>query len=532
MLAVSSIIVKLLGAVYKIPLGNILSDAAYADFNSAYNIYNFFLTISIAGLPVALSKTISEAHALGRENQVRKIFRVAFGLFLTMGLVSFFFMSVLAGPMASTVVSNPKAVYCMLALSPSVLAVCIMSALRGYFQGHFNMMPTGVSQIIESFFKMVVGLALAMLIASLALQPEDFGDQMVAVGAIIGVSIGSVVALLYMLVTFLRERSKQRTVRSSDKPEGSGAILARLLQLAIPITLGSAATSIVTLIDNNLVMGQLQSVFQTVHGMTESAALDTARDLYGIYGKSMAVYNLPFSLMVPLTACIVPAVSACRARRDHLGCQRITESALRVGILLSLPMGVGLIVLGGPIMGLLYPEIDTAIAGPLMSVLGMAAVFVSVQVLCNSVLQANNMVNLPVLVVVIGGAVKIVVNYVLVGNPDILINGAPVGTLCCFFIVSLIELIIIRRAVPSPPRFTRVFVKPVLASVVMGAAVWAVYGLMVNVLTISSKLATLLTIGVGVVVYLVLVLSLRALSKEDLELMPKGDKIAKILRIR
>ena len=106
-------------------------------------------------------------------------------------------------------------------------------------------------------------------------------------------------------------------------------------------------------------------------------------------------------------------------------------------------------MLGGPIMALLYPELDNAIAGPLMSVLGLASIFVSVQVLCNAILQANNMVNLPVLVVIIGGVVKIIVNYVLVGNPDILINGAPVGTLCCFVIVSALELLIIRRAIPA-----------------------------------------------------------------------------------
>lgn len=530
-LAVSSIIVKLIGAIYKIPLGNVLTDAAYADFNSAYNIYNFFLTISTAGLPVALSKTISEDRALGRENQVRRTFRVALMAFLTMGLISFFCMSVLAGPLAEVVVSNPKAVYCIMALSPSVLAVCVMSALRGYFQGHFNMVPTGVSQIIEAFFKLVVGLGLAMFIASLALQPADFGEQMAAVGAIIGVSAGSVFALGYMLVAYFRARRRNAT-RSSDVPDQSKTILARLLKLAIPITLGSASTAIVTLIDNKLVMSQLQSVFQTVQGMTDSAALDTARDLYGIYGKSMAVYNLPFSLMVPLTACIVPAVSACRARRDLLGGQKVSESALRIGILLALPMGVGLVVLGGPIMALLYPELDNAIAGPLMSVLGLASIFVSIQVLCNAILQANNMVNLPVLVVVIGGVVKIIVNYVLVGNPDILINGAPVGTLCCFVIVSALELLIIRRAIPAPPRFSRVFPKPVIASVVMGAAVWAVHGLLADILQLGNTLSTLGSICVGVLVYLALVLLLRAISKEDLDLMPKGDKIAKILHIR
>ena len=124
-LAASAILVKVIGAIYRIPLGNILSDEVMADYNSAYNIYNFFLTISTAGLPVALSKTISEANALGRHNQVQRTFRVAFVTFLILGLLSFFCMTVLAAPMAQIVISNPKAVYCVMALAPSVLCVCI-----------------------------------------------------------------------------------------------------------------------------------------------------------------------------------------------------------------------------------------------------------------------------------------------------------------------------------------------------------------------------------------------------------------------
>lgn len=526
-LAASAILVKVIGAIYRIPLGNILSDEVMADYNSAYNIYNFFLTISTAGLPVALSKTISEANALGRHNQVQRTFRVAFITFLILGLLSFFCMTVLAAPMAQIVISNPKAVYCVMALAPSVLCVCIMSAFRGYFQGHFNMMPTGISQVIEAFFKLVVGLALAIVLVSVIQKP-----QLGSVGAIIGVSCGSVVALLYILFLFFRDRKRRQRIHATDRPDGSMRILSNLLKLAIPITLGSAATSLVTLIDTKLVMSQLQSVYQTVDGLGKEAALDAARGLYGIYSKTMSIYNLPFSMMVPLTACIIPAVSASLARRDHLGAQRVSESALRIGLLLALPMGMGLFALGGPIMGLLFPTIDVSVAGPLLSVLGLASIFVALQLLCNSILQANGMVNLPILAVIIGGVVKVVVNFILVGNPNIRINGAPVGTLTCFIVISALEIFIIRRSIPAPPSFLRAFLKPFVPSVIMAAAAWATYGLLTNFLHFGNSLATIGGIGVGVVVYLVLVLALRVLSREDLELMPKGDKIAKILHIK
>jgi stage V sporulation protein B len=531
-LAVSAILVKVIGAIYRIPLGNILPDGVMGDYNSAYNIYNFFLTISTAGLPVALSKTISEANALGRHNQVQRTFRVAFITFLILGLLSFFCMTVLAAPMAKIVISNPKAVYCVMALAPSVLCVCIISAFRGYFQGHFNMMPTGISQVIEAFFKLVVGLALALFLVTVLQKP-----QLGSVGAIIGVSCGSVVALLYILFLFFRDRKRRQRIHATDRPDSSLRILSNLLKLAIPITLGSAATSLVTLIDTKLVMSQLTNIFHNVDGLFldpkgTGPALDAARDLYGIYSKTMSIYNLPFSMMVPLTACIIPAVSASLARRDHLGAQKVSESALRIGLLLALPMGMGLFALGGPIMGLLFPAIDVSVAGPLLSVLGLASIFVALQLLCNSILQANGMVNLPILAVIIGGVVKVVVNFILVGNPNIRINGAPVGTLCCFIVISALEIFIIRRSIPAPPSFLRAFLKPFVPSVIMAAAAWATYGLLTNFLHMGNSLATIGGIGVGVVVYLVLVLALRVLSREDLELMPKGDKIAKILHIK
>ncbi len=530
-LAVSAIFVKVIGAIYRIPLGNILPDDVMGDYNAAYNIYNFFLTISTAGLPVALSKTISEANALGRRNQVERVFRVAFSTFLTLGLVSFFCMTVLAGPLAEYAISNPKAVYCIMALAPSVLCVCVMSSFRGYFQGHFNMMPTGVSQIIEAGSKLLVGLALAMFCM------KQFGEAFGSVGAIIGVSFGSVVALVFIIFLFLKNRRQNRRQKSqsADKPEPARVILSNLLKLAIPITLGSAATSIVTLIDTKLVMSQLTAIFHSVDGLAlaadgTGAALDAARSLYGIYSKTMSIYNLPFSMMVPLTACIIPAVSAALARRDRREAQKVSESALRVGLLLALPMGMGLCALGGPIMGLLFPRIDTAVAGPLLSVLGIASIFVALQLLCNSILQANGMVNLPIVAVVIGGLVKIAVNYTLVGNPAIRINGAPVGTLCCFLVVDILEMLIIRRAVPQPPSFLRALLKPLAAALVMAAAAWASYGLLNRFL--GNALSTVGAIGVGVIIYLILVLALRAISPDDLALMPKGDKIAKILKIQ
>lgn len=544
-LAVGSIIVKLIGALYKIPLGNILSNESYTNFNTAYNVYNLFLTISTAGLPVALSKTISEADTLGRRSQIQRVFRVALATFAALGLLSFIAMSFFGAPLA-VLMGDDSAVYCIWALSPSVLCVCIMSAFRGYYQGHSNMVPTAISQIIEATCKLVIGLALAFLILRTVAGVDTYKQRMAAAGAIFGVSVGSIIALVYMVTRYLRARRRDRSLPSHDRADAAGDIFARLLKLAIPITLGSAAISIVTIIDTKVVLSLLRKMYaelpelvtpEALAQVTEQGGVDAelfmAQGLKGIYDKCMAIYNLPSQLMVAITASVIPAVSACLAKRDRLAASRTSESALHIGVILAFPMGIGLFALAGPIVELLFPgKMDLDIAGPIMAALGIATIFVCIMLICNSILQAHGYVNLPVLTVVVGGVIKIVVNYILVGNYDINIKGAPIGTLCCFAAVAVLDLFIIKRVVPLPPSYTRVFLKPLIAAALMGAAAWGGYGVLTNFLGLGNRLATLGAIVIAVVVYVILVLALRVISKEDLALMPKGEKIAKILHIQ
>lgn len=544
-LAVGSIIVKLIGALYKIPLGNILSNESYTNFNTAYNVYNLFLTISTAGLPVALSKTISEADTLGRRNQIQRIFRVALATFTVLGLLSFIAMSFFGAPLA-VLMGDDSAVYCIWALSPSVLCVCIMSTFRGYYQGHSNMIPTAVSQIIEALCKLIIGLSLAFLALYTIKGGDAYTQRIAAAGAIFGVSVGSILALVYLVTRYLRSRRRERSLLSHDRADAAGDILARLLKLAVPITLGSAAISIVTIIDTRVVLSLLRKMYENLPELispdayaqvTEPGGVDAelfmAQGLKGIYDKCMAIYNLPSQLMVAITASVIPAVSACLAKRDKLAASRTSESALHIGVILAFPMGIGLFALAGPIVELLFPgKMDLDIAAPLMATLGLATIFVCIMLICNSILQAHGYVNLPVLTVIIGGVIKIVVNYILVGNYDINIKGAPVGTLCCFAAVAVLDLIIIKRVIPLAPSYTKVFVKPLISAALMGAAAWGSYGLLTNFLNLGNRLATMGAIVIAVVVYVVLVLALRVISKEDLALMPKGEKIAKILHIQ
>ena len=234
--------------------------------------------------------------------------------------------------------------------------------------------------------------------------------------------------------------------------------------------------------------------------------------------------------MVSLTACIVPAVSAALTKKDKVGAGKIAESALRVGAMLALPAGIGLTVLAGPIIQLLYPETNQEVGTQCLMVLGIASIFVCIMLLCNAILQANGRTALPIWFIAIGSAIKLGVNFVLVQMPSVGIKGAPVGTLVCFGIVSVLELAAIKRVTPHPPKYLRVFGKAAVAAVLMGAAAWASYGLLSG--HFGNTLSVAGAILVGCVVYVILVVALRVVSKDDLSLMPKGEKIAKLLRIR
>lgn len=526
------IIVKLIGALYKIPLGNILSDGAFSDFNTAYYIYSLLIVISTGGLPVALSKMVSEANALGRGNQVKKTFRLSMIAFCVLGViccsVMLFFPKQLADLM-----NNSQCYHSILALAPALFFICPLSALRGYFQGHSHMVPTSVSQIIEALCKLAIGLALASF-----LKARGSSESMIAAGAIVGVSVGCALAMVYVFFCYFRRKGQKITY--TDTPDSSRDILSTLAKLAIPITLGASVIAVTSILDTSIMFGRLQNAV----GLTENAA----RALKGVYDKALTLYNLPSAFMVPLTSSVIPAVSAAWAVKNHKLCAQISETTLRTTALIAFPAGIGLTVLGRPIMQLLYPATDVALAGWILSVLGMASIGVCFMLVCNSILQAHRMVTIPMVTTIIGCLLKITVNYILVANPDINIKGGAISTLVCFGLIAILDLVIIKLTLRKSLSLLRAFLKPAIAAVVMGAAAWAVYGLAEKVLSsmpafrsedasalltnTGNALAVLCSIGVAFIVYVVLVLVTRAISKDDLSLMPKGDKIARLLRIR
>ena len=519
-LAMAVVVVKIISAIYKIPLGNILDDEGMGHFNIAYNVYNFLLQLSTAGFPLALSKLTSEASALGRHNQVRRQFRVAVVMFFCLGIVALSIMFFCAEPLAVGM-NDSLAYYPIKVLAPAVFFVCLIGCCRGYTQGRGNMVPTAVSQVLEATFKLVVGLTLAWYVLHQLHAKVEIG----AAAAIFGVTVGSAVAVLFLAVWLLRNRTH---TRSEDVPDAPGKIFKRILLIGVPITLGSSVMSIITLVDQTIVMARLQDAL----GLSEKIAAS----LYGQYTFGMTLFNLPATFVYPVTISLIPAVSAALMRKNQLQANRIISSSFRLIVMLALPAGIGLSVLAGPILQLLYPAVpETAAAATFhLQVLGIAVVFVCLMILTNAILQACGKVNVPIITAIIGGIVKISTTYTLCGNPDFGIKGAPISTLLCYGVIAVLNLAVVFVVLKgeSRPNYLKLFAKPVVATILMGIAAHYSFVWLTASLGMSQKIAVLDAILLAAIVYGILVLALRMITKEDLAVVPKGEKIAKILRIR
>lgn len=533
-LTVGVIIMKILGAIYKIPLGNILGDEGYSMFIGAYSIYNIFFTLATAGLPVALSRLVAEADANGRGPQEEKTFRVARGVFFVIGVifasVLYFFPDWLAG----TYLENPDAAMSIRAMAPAILLVCLVSAYRGYCQGNGNMIPTTVDEVLEVLFKVIAGLAL-----STAFISAGKGLPIGSAGAILGVSVGSVVSLAYMV--WYKRKNYSRLAASytagihdpNDAPnddslvDSTGKIIRDILVIGIPIAFGASIMAILNSVDSKLCMNRLQSA--------AGFSYLEAKVLYGIYGKAQTLFNLPAAFITPLTISIVPAIAGAIVKGERESGAVIAEDAMRISAVLSLPMGVGLAVLSYPIVNVMYPNSHSSGPG-LLCIMGIASFFVCFMLMENAVLQASGRERLPMYSMITGSLVKIAVNWVLVARPEINIYGAPIGTLCGYFVMCLMNYVFMCRTLPRRPRLAKILLRPMFASALMGATAWAVYGLMGRAIGTgrwkSMALCMIVAIFAAAAVYLAATVALRTVTYSDLEKLPGGKKLAAILHIR
>ena len=517
LLAMSTAIVKLIGAFYSIPLNAIIGEQGFGYYSTAYEIYTVLLMISTAGLPVAMSRMISAASSLGHYRQVRKIYTVARTIFLSLGLIGALLMTFFCKQLAAFQ-EQPDAWTAIAALGPSCFLICLMSTYRGFFQGQSNMMPTSVSQVLEAACKLIVGLSAAVLILWYVNS-----YSLAAAGAIFGVTMSCLISSVYLNRCF---RKAYKNLPQSCEEVDSGKTVAKtLMAIAIPITIGSAGLQILTVLETKIYMSQL---LQT---LTQEQA-DIQK---GIYNFTQKIFNMPCAFITPITISVIPAITAQLTKGEHKAVKATEESAARVTALISAPCAVGLAVLAQPVTALLggYTGERLELAGNLMLVLGICIVFNATVLLTNAIMQAHGHVNLPVINMFIGGIVKLVAIAILTANPHIGILGTPIGSLLCYVCITVLNLITIRRVIPNAPALARNLLKSVAAAAIMGLAVYGtLYGLgLVLGPNMSSILACGVPIAAGVVVYIIAAVKLRAITREDCLLLPKGEKIAKLLHL-
>ena len=539
-LAMATVLVKLMGFLFKVPLNNIIGEDGFGYFNTAYDVYNVLLMISTTGLPVAMSRMISQAQTLGNHAQIKRIYRTSLYVFLTIGMVGSLGMLFFCRQLSVMVTTNENSWAAIASLAPCVLLICLVSAYRGFFQGQSNMTPTSVSQIFEAVTRLVVGLGLAWLVMKLTgkayvrmqgivLAPgetaQDYGDiTLAAGGAILGVTLGSLISVVYLHHKF--RQSNQILSLGGGTAKSTRSTMKELLSIAVPITLGSAGLQIINLFDTMIYMRRLTGALQWTEKMADSAK--------GVYNFCQTVFALPCSFIPTITIAVIPAITASLTRKDLAEAKATSESSVRTMALIAMPCAAGLFVMAEPVIRLLcstYTEDKIQLAATMLAILGLTVIFNSLVLLLNAIMQAHGDVVTPVVNMLIGGIIKIIVNYILVGQPNLNIVGAPIGTFICYISITALDLIAMKRHISARPAIFKNIIRPGLASAIMGAATFMVYRVLSNAIS-SWKLACLLSLAFAVVLYAVLVVFLRCLTYEDCMLLPKGEKIAKILRIR
>ena len=494
LLAIAVAVVKVIGALYKIPLKGIIGDQGYGYFTTAYDIYSVLLMISTAGLPIATSRLISQAKSLGNYNQVRRIYKTSRTVFLALGIFSTAVM-ILGCHWLAEMMEQPDAWAAILCLAPCALFMGIMSPSRGFFQGQGNMRPTSRSQMLEAFVKLIVGLALAYGLMRLTSKVH-----LAAAGAILGVTVSCMVSAAY-LVTKLQKAYKVLP-QSGDTPESFGATAKELLKVAVPITIGSAGLQLLTVVETGLYMDRIVDLLNTnrytgavidllreqvtaaTPGLTaEQISSQVAANLKGIYNFAQTIFNMPCAFIIPIGTSVLPAITEYLTLKKDQAVRSTEESAARITGLISMPCAVGLVVLAEPIMALLggYTGLKLTLAGQLMALLGTCIYAYTVIQYTNVVLQSHGYAHVPVINMLLSGIVKLVVVYFLAGNPAVGILGVPIGTLLCYVSIALLNLAAIRRCVPQKPKLLTNLLRPALPAAVMGVAVWGVLWLLQNV---------------------------------------------------
>ena len=562
-LSAAAIIVKVIGAVYKIPLMNIIGGEGFGYYNTAYTIFTPLYTIATAGIPVAVARMVSECVTLGRYRDVRRIFQISMTCFLVTGTAGSLIMLFGSKFLASAVCNNPGATLAVIMLSPAVFFLCMTSAYRGYYQGLRNMYPTAISQIIEAVVKVLVGLSLTLVvmnwgiaeynkngsfygidlgISSEGLSAASAVAPIAAAAAIGGVMISTMVGMLYMMLHYRLRGDGITQAELYDAPEAQprSALLNTLITISIPVCLATLSTNITNLIDLVSLMSRMEYAIRldhlTVLGMYEGLlpaelGLDGLPNyLYGVYsGMPVTLFNLVPAIATTFGTAALPSVAAAWTSHNRHRIKASIDTVLRLTTIVAIPAGFGLSVLAKEILTLLYPMrlTEVEIAAPLLKVMGITVVFVCTCASCHSILQGIGKERLPLFFMLAGAGVKLAVNYIFVAIPSLNIQAAPYGSLICYILIMIMDIAAINRSARIRVNLYAVFIKPLFAGALCAAG--AKFAYVFGNIFLSDNLSTVFAIGIAVIIYGVTMLLIKGITKKDFLMIPKGEKIAKIL---
>ena len=513
----AGVVVKVLGAFFRIPLANIIGDTGMGYYQTAYPVYVLLLAISTAGIPTAIARLVSEKTAEENHKEAFRIFRLSIGLLAGIGLLTCLIL--LLGAPFFAGFSSDQAVYAIRAISPALLMISMMAAFRGYFQGLQDMMPTAVSQITEQFFRVVSGLALAV-----AFVP--YGLQYAAAGASFGAAVGGFFGLLVILIIFLQRRKSLMEAVEGTSPElprePSSSIMKKIAVIAVPITIGVSVMPVMNMLDLLIVPSRLVSA-----GFSAQAA----NSLYGqLSGFAASLINLPQILTQSIALSLVPAVAAAHQVHDAVTLRRETETGLRMAMIIGFPCAAGLFVLAEPVMLLLFPaQKESAVsAAGILAVLAVGVVFLSSVQTLTGILQGVGKQMVPVVNLAIGAVFKVILTYFLTGLPAVNIRGAAVGTVSAYLVASVLNLKAVCRHTGAEFSFTLTFLKPGVASLVMGVAAGLVYKVVAP--AAGNAAGSGAAVLAGMAVYVILVFALRIITQEELKRLPGGNRLLRCIR--
>lgn len=499
-LTVGALVSKFLGMFFKIPLTNIIGDYGMGLYGYVYPLYSTFLTLSTAGLPSAVSKMVSESISEGYYAKSYRIFYISFVALALLGIAASVIMFAGANAFISFFSWDSNVYYSIIAISFAPFFACLVSSVRGFFQGMQNMVYTGISQIIEQIGRVVVGVSLAVYLMNTR------GIEWAAAGAAFGAAAGAIVSFIYLYISFCLYRNKHREALVShqyEQKESNSAIIKTLIMIAIPIACSSAITTIMELINSATVSSSLQQIGYSV---------EEATDLYGqLTSKAQTLVNVPLVIGTSLAASLVPSISESVMKKDIKKARKKSTLAIKLSLLLAVPSSVGLYLLAEPIIKLLYSK---AYYGyEMLSMLALSIVFCVLMSCLQGILQGAGKYYAPLVNMFVGGVVKIVLNLILVRIPSLNIYGAIISTIVATAVIAILNFISVKKYVGFDGLFIPI-VKIFISSGIM--AIVCVFSYKTLLKIMSFKIAVVLSIFISIVVYAISVIIIKAITTDEL----------------